>query len=150
VVLALGFPTLSNEKANREGSQSLDGLRIGDPVIKLLLQQLHESLKEVSTEGVGVTNTFGRPKKESEENRVTNAKDEEDNPYHVAPEGEGAMAASKIHMRMGMYLQGGVFASVHHHLALLIEVRAENRRSKAEDGDDDDDDLFTSLLAYDL
>jgi hypothetical protein len=33
---------------------------------------------------------------------------------------------------------------------LLIEVRAENRRSKAEDGDDDDDDLFTSLLAYDL
>jgi hypothetical protein len=143
VVLALGFPSLSNERGgDREGSQDLSEMRIGDPVVKLLLMQLHESLKDVSMEGGAVVRfNVGRPKKESEEGGSTNDADEENNPYNTVAGGDQAISASKLHTRLGLYLHGGVFSSVHHHLALLIEVRAEKRRSKAAgEADDDDDD----------
>jgi len=122
VVLALGFPNL-NAIPNQHDSQMIlqtgcsqpsNAFNVGGMVVRLLLQQLLYSITDALKEAV-----WSPLAKKKTLNQSVEVFDNVYNPAHS----RSASPISKHEARLDQYLDGGVFASVHEHLATMVEIR---------------------------
>lgn len=135
VCCAIGFDGLSVIPAGAEGSQCLSQVQVtkcGGPVITLLLNLLDKSLSDILAEKKSCAFSSG------------NEERNDDNPYQAATHSTKTNAASaafisseesskKCFDLLQSYLNSGVFASLHEHLAIVAELRCGQNSSENDD-----------------
>ena len=125
VVLALGFPHMNAIGNNGEISQDMAvgsapaTFNIGGIVAKLLLKQLLESLKDAMTEKKALQWMNANTTNGENETGQIEVFDNVYNPGYSS----SASPQSKSEFRINQFLDGGVFHSIHQHLATMIEIK---------------------------
>jgi len=131
VCCAIGFDGLSVMPDTAEGSQCLSQVQVtecGGPVITLLLNLLDRSLSDMLSEKKNCAFNSGNEERNDE------------NPYKATSHSSATNAASsalissedsskKCFDLLQSYLNSGVFASLHEHLAVVAELRCGQNSS---------------------
>ena len=144
VCCAIGFDGLSAMQPSNEGSQCLSQIEVtscGGPVISLLLNLLDKSLSDILTEKNCCV--FNSAKEEWND----------DNPYGTVSRSakesnasstafiSGGDSSKKCFDLLQRYINAGVFASLHEHLAIVAELRCGQNSA------DNDDETEKQLVA---
>ncbi|GMH75221.1 hypothetical protein TrLO_g9395 [Triparma laevis f. longispina] len=143
MVLALGFPTMAaivgsnpSQVAASQALTSSSEFRVGGKAASLLLRMLNESLEAVVV--TKPTLSWLSRDDGSSANKDLVDDDDSENPYTG---GRSGVALTKLDRYITRLLEGGVFASVHEHLVVMVEIigndGAENENGEQQMGEED-------------
>ena len=135
IVLALGFPSLAaivgGNNSQLPASQAIasaSSFRVGGKGARLLLKIMNESLENVVESKS--THWLSKGKESSgaglDEDAVGAEADDVENPYKGCGSG---VTLTKLDRYVSRLLDGGVFASVHEHLVVMVEIMGEGGAS---------------------
>ena len=128
IVLALGFPTLAaivgGNNSQLPASQAIasaSSFRVGGKGARLLLKIMNESLENVveSKSTHWLSKVKEGPCAGADEDAIGAEADDVENPYKGCGSG---VALTKLDRYVSRLLDGGVFASVHEHLVVMVEI----------------------------